>query len=587
MEQEKFTSVFCARPQNFGWFLGAGASRAAGLPTATDIIWDLKRQYYCREENQEITRQDVQNSAVRDRIQTFMEARNFPEQGADEEYSIYFQKMFGEDKERQRRYLREVLSEDRVTLSVGNRALGALISSGLCRVAFTTNFDSVVEKAVAEVGERSLSAYHLEGSGSAVEALNNEEFPLYCKLHGDFRYDSLKNLAADLEQQNKALSECLVNAGNRFGLIVAGYSGRDASIMSLFRTVLDSHNPFPHGLYWTGIKGLAIPPSVEGLLEHAREKGVDAHYVPIETFDALLLRLWKNIDKKTPELDARVRKARLASVHIALPQAGRGKPLLRLNALPIIELPRSCIRLSFRNAKEWKDLREARNRSKGNLILTKSDRVWSWGPEAELAAVFGDDLLSDDTCDLPADLTSPENLHFKGFVEEALSAALARGKPLLSRITRESAFLIADAHAKTKSGLEALSHVVGGISGTIPGLLAPVTEEHPEPMKVDWAEAVRVSIDFKNGHSWLLLDPDIWIWPARARHSAVAFLDERRSDRYNQKYNAILDAWIRIVLGTDERNVEVSLRPFNEGNDAENPPFVIVSRTGFARRLVS
>ncbi len=243
--------------------------------------------------------------------------------------------MFGEDKERQRRYLREVLSEDRVTLSVGNRALGALMSSGLCRVAFTTNFDSVVEKAVAEVGERSLSAYHLEGSSSAVEALNNEEYPLYCKLHGDFRYDSLKNLPADLEQQNKALSECLVNAGNRFGLIVAGYSGRDASIMSLFRAVLDSHNPFPHGLYWTGIKGFAIPPSVEGLLERAREKGVDAHHVPIETFDALLLGLWKNIDEKPPELDARVRKAKLASVHIALPRAGRGKPLLRLNALPI------------------------------------------------------------------------------------------------------------------------------------------------------------------------------------------------------------------------------------------------------------
>ena len=99
---------------------------------------------------------------------------------------------------------------------------------------------------------------------------------------------------------------------------------------------------------------------------------------------------------------------------------------------------------------------EARNRSKGDLILTKSDRVWCWGLEAELAAVFGDDLLSDDTCDLPADLTSPENLHFKGFVEEGLCAALAKGKPLLSRTTRESAFLIACGHAKTKSGLYAL-----------------------------------------------------------------------------------------------------------------------------------
>jgi hypothetical protein len=587
MDQEKFTSVFCARPQNFAWFLGAGASRAAGLPTATDIIWDLKRQYYCREENQEIARQDVQNSAVRDRIQSFMEARGFPEQWADEEYSIYFEKLFGEDKEQQRRYLRTVLSEDRMSLSVGNRVLGALMTSGLCRVVFTTNFDSVVEKAVAEVGERSLSAYHLEGADSAVEALNNEEYPLYCKLHGDFRYDSLKNLAVDLEQQNKALSECLVNAGNRFGLIVAGYSGRDASIMSLFRAVLDSHNPFPHGLYWTGIKGFAILPSVDGLLEQAREKGVEAQYVPIETFDALLLRLWKNIDKKPPELDARVRKATLASVHIALPRAGKEKPLLRLNALPIITMPRSCVGLSFRDAKDWEDIRQARNRSKGKLILTKSDRVWCWGVGDQLAAVFGDDLLSADTCNLPGNFTSPEHLHFKGFVEEALCASLAKGNPLLSRTTRESAFLIADSHAKTKSGLDALSDVVGGISGTIPGLLAPVTEQHPEPMKVDWAEAVRVSIDFKNDRPWLLLDPDIWIWPARARHSAVAFLDERRSDRYNQKYNAILDAWIRIVLGTDERNVEVSLRPFNEGSEAENPSFSIGSRTAFSRRLVS
>src|SRR5438045_3250851 len=32
------------------WFLGAGTSAVAGLPTATDIIWGLKRRYYCREE---------------------------------------------------------------------------------------------------------------------------------------------------------------------------------------------------------------------------------------------------------------------------------------------------------------------------------------------------------------------------------------------------------------------------------------------------------------------------------------------------------------------------------------------------------
>jgi tetratricopeptide (TPR) repeat protein len=184
-----------------------------------------------------------------------------------------------EDKERQRKYLKGILSEERATLSVGNRVLGAMIAGGYCRAAFTTNFDSVVEKAVAEVAGQSLSAYHLEGSHAANQALNNEEFPIYCKLHGDFRYDSLKNLPADLATQNAALAECLLNAGNRFGFIVTGYSGRDQSIMDLFRAVLNTNNPFPHGLFWTGIKGSAPRPAVDELLQQARAKGIAYQYL--------------------------------------------------------------------------------------------------------------------------------------------------------------------------------------------------------------------------------------------------------------------------------------------------------------------
>ena len=39
----------------------------------------------------------------------------------------YFDLIFGEDKERQRRYLKAILSEDRVTLSVGNRVMSAMM----------------------------------------------------------------------------------------------------------------------------------------------------------------------------------------------------------------------------------------------------------------------------------------------------------------------------------------------------------------------------------------------------------------------------------------------------------------------------
>src|SRR5437588_4939472 len=129
MTQAELTGIFCARPQNFAWFLGAGASRTAGLPTAVDIMWDLKRRYYCQEENQDISRQDIQNEAVKERIQSFVESRGFPALWSDGEYAAYFEKIFGDNKERQRKYLRAILSEEHVRLSVGSRVLGALLSS--------------------------------------------------------------------------------------------------------------------------------------------------------------------------------------------------------------------------------------------------------------------------------------------------------------------------------------------------------------------------------------------------------------------------------------------------------------------------
>lgn len=188
-DQYELTSTFCARPQQFAWFIGAGTSAAAGLPTAWDIIWDLKRRYYCREENQDISRQDVQLAAIRTRIQAYMLSNGFPNEGDPDEYTTYFEKVFGQNKERQRQYLTAILSEDKVTLSIGNRVLGALLTTGRIRAAFTTNFDTVVERAVAEVAGRSVSAYHLEGAASAsrVQAMRSIHSTANCTVISDTR----------------------------------------------------------------------------------------------------------------------------------------------------------------------------------------------------------------------------------------------------------------------------------------------------------------------------------------------------------------------------------------------------------------
>lgn len=582
-DQFQLVTKFCPRPQQYAWFLGAGTSAVAGLPTATDVIWDLKRRYYGREESQDLQVADMQVPAVQERVQAFMESRGFPPIGDPAEYCRYFELIFGVNRERQRQYLMAFLSEKKVTLSVGNRVLAGMMASGLARVTFTTNFDSVVERAYAEISGRSISAYHLEGAANANQALNNEEFPFYCKLHGDFRYESIKNLSVDLNIQNVELGKAMTNATSRFGFIVAGYSGRDESVMELFQRALAGGNPFPHGLFWTGRRGTPVLPAVLKLIGEAKALGVDAEYIEVDTFDALMLRLWRNLDNKVPKYDAKVRKTAQASVSIPLSPPGRGD-IVRLNAMPVMEMPTRCLAIEFVNQKEWVDLRAATIAANGALIFTKADTVLCWGAAATVREYFPDVVKIEDY-DLSSRIADLENnLQVKGFLEEALAKALARDRPLIARTTKSGSNLIADPNDANQGAFAALHEQTGKISGRIPGLMTIVEYEHPEAKQISFAESVRISIDFAAGQAWLVLDPDVWIWPPWAKRQATDFLDKRRANRFNKLYAALLDAWVRIIEGDEANDGEISIAAFPEGSAAENPVFRIGLGEAHTRR---
>jgi len=312
---------------------------------------------------------------------------------------------------------------------------------------------------------------------------------------------------------------------------------------------------------------------------------VTAEFIEVETFDALMLRLWRNIESKSSDLDAKVRKAHLSEVNIPLPSSGRQPPLLRLNALPILDMPTECLSLSFNKPVEWDEVRAVANSSEQSLILSKSDTVWCWGKEDDARRGFAGSVETAEARALPDDIRKPGNLHLKGFIEEALGYALARERPLLVRARHGSVFLIVDQHADDVGGLDPLFKIVGNTSGKVPGVFTVPTTEKPRSEQVDWAEALRISIDQKAGSLWLMVDPDIWIWPPRARANARDFLDRRRSDRRNDKFNTLLDAWVQVLFDTDQRNSEITVTPFSEGSQIENPRFRIRNRTAFSRRL--
>src|SRR5690606_23498513 len=133
---------------------------------------------------------------------------------------------------------------------------------------------------------------------------------------------------------------CFVAAAGRYGLVAAGYSGRDRNIMDMFEEALAQQKPFPRGIWWNVPHVSSVTPAGIEFIEAARSRGVAAHVVETGTFDLMLYKIWRQIPDKPQELDKRVRSARAQPVSIPLPKPGKSYPILRTNALEVIDAPR-------------------------------------------------------------------------------------------------------------------------------------------------------------------------------------------------------------------------------------------------------
>lgn len=577
IDEDEFLRHFVQRSPQFMWFLGAGSSRSSGLPTALDLIWDLKRRYYCAQENQDVQAHNVGNHAIRAKIQGYIDGKGFPAAWSPEEYSFYFELTFGTDYGAQRSYIQSQLSTDKVALTVGQRALGALLAMGRIRLVFTTNFDTVVETAYAAVTGENLDAFHLEGSYAALDALNSETFPLYAKIHGDFRYRSIKNLSADLLANDEQIQKCFVAAAGRYGLLVTGYSGRDANVLAMLEKALEQPNPFPQGIYWTTPCADSIAPVVAKLVEAARSKGVDAYVVETGPFDVMLSKIWRQLPDKPQSLDEKVRSARAQTALIRLPQPGTNYPILRTNALEVVATPRRCGRF-VADGLVAADLFAGVREKKPDAIVSFQDGAIFWGDPQQISASL-EGLVSNDTA--PHEFLDPvseiaASTYLQSFFEQGIAKAVCADKPVLLRKKGREYFAVIDSRHSDDARLASLKtaigyHGPGEISGVVPGL-----------RETFWAEAVKLSLEERAGVLWLLLEPDIWIKPLAQRKNAREFLRERKLKRFNNRSYDILTAWIEILLGTVGQGqlVSISYKP-----QSDYPAdFTISTRTAFSWR---
>jgi NAD-dependent SIR2 family protein deacetylase len=569
IDADDFARRFSVRAGNLMWLLGAGASAAAGIPTAWDMIWEFKQRIYVSQKRvslESVT--DLGNPAIRAQLQSYFDASGtFPATGSPEEYANLFEAAWPNEGDRQT-YISGKIAGAKP--SYGHFALATFMLAKLTKLVWTTNFDTLIADACAKVydGTGALTTVALDAPALASEALSGQRWPVEVKLHGDFRSRRLKNTGDELRQQDAVLRRALVDACRTSGLIVAGYSGRDDSVMDALADAVAQPNSFPAGLFWLH-KGENPPlPRVTSILESAAQKGIDGGLVHIENFDEALrdlVRLMEGLNTEALEQFATSRKRWTAP-----PEAtGRKRfPVVRLNGLPMSVSPTVCRRVVC-NIGGYSEITAAVAAVNVDIVVGRTrSGVLAFGSDADVRAAFSPfgitefDLHAIETHRLRYD--SGE----RGLLREALSRALAR-EGELTRIRRRVTDLLMPAQPDDSSWAD-LQKIVGSLTGTVRG--------HPELV---WREGVGVRLEWAEDRVWLVFEPRM-IFEGIGddnRFAATDFARERTVKRYNRVLNDLIAFWASRLArdGTEQRALDVSA-----GVDAV---FNLSSNTAYSRRI--
>lgn len=572
----QFATLFALRPNLVAWFLGAGASAASGIPTGYAMIRDFKAQIFCRETKLSTREIDTVDPVWIDRINAFFRHTSIlPPEGDPNEYAAAFEAVYPEPRHR-RQYINDAISKG--TPCFGHKVLSSLMAARKVDCVFTTNFDPLAEDSVVAanallpVGDQARpTVAAIDSAERAMRCLNESDWPMVAKLHGDYQSIAIKNTGSELEHQDTRMRHVLVEALKRYGMVFVGYSGRDASIMEALNSVLDSPSPFPNGLYWVTGAASRLLPAVTDLLNRAGRAGVDVKIVECATFDELAADVVKTTDLPTVLFDWVMRDRpmpRLTPVQLPTAEA-RLFPVLRYSALLVEAMPSHARRMTLREPATSPAVRELLKAKKCNATIAANGRELAvFGRDQdvlEALAPLGARLAGEVDLDPAADSWA------LGLLYDALVKSLARRRPLIPKYRRVGHSIVVAAPRdgedpeRARRNAQALARLKdaygGALTGTVQGLDFPFQEG--VSLKLDHIDAhwwcgfepytfvsipkpdiPRGDADEANGFE---LDP-MSVRPDRGGDPVGDWRRERWARRYNRSWAKIINAWAQICV---------------------------------------
>ncbi len=203
-----------ARKGVYALLLGSGVSRSSGVPTAWEVVVDLIRRIAALAGEEPPT---DPAAWYQDRF------------GKDPSYSDLLGELAKSPADRSqllRGYFEPTDDEREEGLKVptdAHRAIARMVAAGHIKVILTTNFDRLVEQALAEVGVTP-NVLSSPATVAGMTPLQHSDCTLI-KLHGDYTDLETKNTLDELSEYSSEMNTVLDQVLTECGLIVCGWSG--------------------------------------------------------------------------------------------------------------------------------------------------------------------------------------------------------------------------------------------------------------------------------------------------------------------------------------------------------------------------
>ncbi len=505
-------------------FLGAGASMSSGVPSAGACIWQWKKSIFCTN-NPGIEEQvsELSLPAVQNRIDRWLKVNGYSPGEGQDEYSYFIEKCLPIADDR-RRFFEPWIRKARP--HVGYRLLCLLAQTGLFRSIWTTNFDGLVARAAADFD---LTPVEVGFDCKERVFRQPERNELICvSLHGDYRYDPLKNTGEELQAQEAGLRGALISALRTHSLVVSGYSGRDPSVMDAIRAAVLQEDA-KGKIFWCGLSDEPAKEVAELLLA-AGEKKREAYYIPGAGFDEVMTRLAHHclegscLDDAKRILGDYADKEKLERKAFSVSQADP-TTIIKSNAFPI-RCPSEMLEFQLRKWPEehvWKWLAE---KTAGHqVVAVPFKKVLAFGTLDGIRDAFND-IIDGEIRRVP--ITEQDIRYEDGAVVSLLRQALVRA--------------IADKLELRTDGSRILWKKEN------------YATEREGSSSFDVHHAARLSLRRIGEQMYLTIDPTV-CFPAESEENKEAIRNIRLrilGYQHNDKFNVALNDWRKLILTPNE-----------------------------------